>query len=78
MFHEHHSRTFIKSITWFFSALVVTFIIMMIISGGDWLKSFVEAIIIQFIKMAVYYLHERIWNKSNYGQRLKKPALVLK
>ncbi len=78
MFHEHHSRTFIKSITWFFSALIITFIIMMVINKGNLLTSFIDAIIIQLIKMTVYYIHERLWNKSNYGQRLKKPALVLK
>ena len=30
------------------------------------------AILIQVIKFIFFYFHERIWNKSNFGQSLKK------
>ena len=77
MFHEHHSRSLIKSITWFALAFVISFLILFMINH-DWITSFIEAILLQAIKAIAYYFHERVWNKSNFGQRLKKPAIVLK
>lgn len=77
MFHELHSRSILKSSTWFFLALFLTFITLSILNK-DWKTSLVEALLLQIIKAIVYYLHERLWNKSNFGQKLKKPAIVMK
>jgi len=77
MFHEHHSRSILKSTTWFFLALTLTFITLTILNQ-DWRSSLIEAVILQIIKAIIYYFHERIWNKSNYGQRLKKPSIIMK
>lgn len=77
MFHEKHSRSLLKSTTWFITAFTITFIILTILSK-DWQTGLLESIILQIIKALVYYIHERVWNKSNYGQKLKKPAIVMK
>lgn len=77
MFHEHHSRSLLKATTWFLIAFSVTFIVLTIVSK-DWKTSLVEAVALQALKALFYYFHERLWNKSNYGQRLKKPAIVMK
>ena len=70
MFHEHHSRSIIKSATWTLLALVVTFVILLIFVK-DWKMALVDAFILQLIKSLFFYFHERLWNKTNFGQRLK-------
>lgn len=77
MFHEHPSRSVLKSITWFTIAFLITFITLAVINQ-DWKTGIAEAIAVQALKTIIYYLHERLWNKSNYGQRLKKPTVVMK
>lgn len=77
MFHEHHSRSFLKSATWFMTALTMTFATLTFL-GNDWRTSLFDSIVLQVLKAFIYYLHERLWNKSNYGQRLRKPSIVMK
>lgn len=77
MFHEHHSRSIYKSTTWFLTALALTFITLTYL-GNDWRTSLAESLTLQILKAFIYYIHERFWNKSNYGQRLKKPSIVMK
>ena len=77
MFHEHHSRSFLKSTTWFISAFIITFTILTLINK-DWRTGLVEAVIVQILKAFLYYIHERLWNKSNFGQKLKRPTIVMK
>lgn len=77
MFHEHHYRSILKAITWFVLAFLITFLILGFLNK-NWTTSFVEALTVQALKALVYYLHERLWNKSDYGQRLKKPVIVMK
>lgn len=70
MFHERHSRTIAKSITWriiaFSSSMVVLYML-----TGDWEISFYHSVVIHIVKTVLYYAHERIWNVSNFGQELK-------
>ncbi|MFA6604372.1 MAG: DUF2061 domain-containing protein [Patescibacteria group bacterium] len=77
MFHELHSRSILKSTTWFLLAFLITFIALGIINK-DWKTGFWEAVAVQFLKTFIYYAHERLWNKSNYGQKLKKQTIVMK
>lgn len=77
MFHEHASRSLLKSVTWFTLAFAVTFISLSLINQ-DWKTGLLESIMVQALKTVLYFIHERLWNKSNYGQKLKKPAIVMK
>ena len=77
MFHEHASRSVLKSTTWFLLAFTITFISLALINQ-DWRAGLAEAVIVQALKSFLYYMHERLWNKSNYGQKLKKPTIVMK
>jgi adenylylsulfate kinase len=70
MFHERHSRTFYKTITWFIVGFLVTFVVLMFFVK-DWKWAIGDALLIQTIKLIFFYLHERVWNKSNFGQELK-------
>lgn len=67
MFHEKHSRTIAKSITWRIVAFGSSIIILYLLTG-DWSMSFYQSVIIHLVKTILYYIHERIWNKSNFGQ----------
>ena len=70
MFHEKHSRTIIKSITWriiaFLSSVIVLYIII-----GDLKTSINHSLIIHLVKAVLYYIHERTWNLSNFGLEFK-------
>jgi len=70
MFHERHSRTTLKSITWFIVGFLVTFGVLIIFTK-DWKVAVFDAGLIQVIKVFFFYLHERLWNRSNYGQHLR-------
>lgn len=68
---EHPKRTLVKTITWRIIALVTTITVVYIYSG-DIHESLVVGIGANFIKMFLYYIHERVWNRVHFG-RLKPP-----
>lgn len=70
MFHEKHSRTIVKSITWRLLAFGATVIVLQLMIN-DWQTSLLHSVIIHSIKTVLYYIHERLWNLSNFGQELK-------
>ena len=59
-------RHLAKTLTWRVTATLTTMIIAWIVSG-DPLTGLTVGGIEFFIKMPVYYLHERAWYKSNFG-----------
>lgn len=70
MFHERHSRTIAKSITWRIIAFSSSLIILYVLTGS-WELSFYHSVVIHTVKTVLYYIHERLWNASNFGQELK-------
>ena len=70
MFHEKHSRTIVKSITWRLLAFGATVIVLQLMIN-DWQTSLLHSVIIHSVKTVLYYIHERLWNISNFGQELK-------
>jgi len=70
MFHELHSRSILKSITWTITGFSIAFLVLIIFTN-DWRESILDAFIIQLAKLVFFYLHERLWNQSNFGQRLR-------
>jgi len=68
---EHPKRSLVKSLTWRLIAVFVTIIAVYIYSGN--LKgSLVVGLSANLVKMFLYYMHERIWNRIDYG-RIKSP-----
>ena len=59
-------RHIAKTLTWRITATLTTMIIAWVVSGDPMTGLTVGGIEI-FIKMPVYYLHERAWYKSNFG-----------
>lgn len=68
-------RHLAKTITWRVIASITTFIIAMIFFKDDPLaaeKATGVAITESIVKMGLYYFHERIWYKSNFGLKSRK------
>ncbi|KKR96641.1 MAG: hypothetical protein A2306_05155 [Omnitrophica WOR_2 bacterium RIFOXYB2_FULL_38_16] len=68
---ETQSRTLTKTISWRIVALGTTIIVVYLYSG-DAKESLVIGVVANAIKMALYYMHERIWNRIDFG-RIKRP-----
>ena len=60
-------RSFLKALTWRIAASTITLISAILITSNlDWTKSIV---IYEFINgILIYYVHERIWNRVNWGR----------
>ena len=68
MIDEKISRSLAKTITWRITASIDTFIIAWVITGRWYLGGSI-AIIEVLTKIIFYYVHERVWNKINWGKR---------
>ena len=67
---DKHYRSLIKAVSWRVTGTFDTVLISFLITGRiRWALTigFVEL----FTKVALYYLHERLWNKITFG---RKPA----
>ena len=60
-------RSILKALTWRIAASTITLISAILITSNlDWTKSIV---IYEFINgILIYYVHERIWNRVNWGR----------
>jgi len=68
MHNEKAYRSVIKAITWRITASIVTVLIVLFLSGDLKLALSIGALE-TFIKMAVYYFHERAWNLTEWGTK---------
>jgi uncharacterized membrane protein len=64
---EHPKRTLVKTITWRIIALVTTIVVVYLYSG-DIHESLVVGIGANALKMVFYYIHERVWNRIEFGR----------
>ena len=64
--HEEHKRNAIKTVSWRILATAVTMLLVFIYTGR-----LIFTVSIGFFevfgKLILYYLHERIWNRINWG-----------
>jgi len=68
---EHPKRSVVKALTWRIIAFLVT-VIAVYIYSGDIKESLVIGISANSVKIFLYYIHERLWNKVKFG-RVKQP-----
>jgi uncharacterized membrane protein len=59
-------RHLAKTFTWRLTATLTTMVIAWLVSG-DPLTAVTVGGIEFFVKMPIYYFHERIWYRSNFG-----------
>jgi len=65
---DHPKRSLAKSISWRFFCFLLTIAIVYIYTKK--IKQAIGAgVVIDGIKMVLYYIHERLWNKSNFGRK---------
>ena len=68
MMADKHYRSLAKAVSWRVTGTVDTVLISYLITGQiRWALSigFVEL----FTKVALYYAHERLWNKISFGRK---------
>ncbi len=68
---EHPKRSLAKALTWRVIAFLVT-IIAVYIYSRDIRQALVVGIGANVVKIFLYYIHERLWNKVKFG-REKEP-----
>ncbi len=65
---ESHKRTIMKTIIWRVIATATTLLVSYIWLG-EWSSAFALAITANVIKALFYYVHERAWNRIQWGRR---------
>ncbi len=65
--HEKRYRSIVKAVSWRLTGTIDTIVISFLISGKIGIAisiGFVEL----FTKIALYYCHERLWNRISFGR----------
>lgn len=62
------SRSLIKSLTWRVIAIITTFISIYVITGKIHF-ALQGTILTNTVNFILYYLHERVWNKIQWGRQ---------
>ena len=65
-----HKRHVMKTITWRLIGTIDTILIGWVISGNPFIGLKIGSVEI-ITKMILYYLHERVWYRTNFGVRKK-------
>ncbi len=75
MFRESNRRSAIKTISWRVLATLTTAALVYIFTGKLKIALYVGGIEV-VLKMALYFLHERVWNNIRYGKKQLKPKII--
>ena len=70
---ERHKRTIFKTLSWRILATSTTLLLVYAFTQNIFTSAGVSITEI-VIKTAIYYFHERMWNKSNFGRKNSKPV----
>jgi len=71
--HEKPYRSVVKAISWRTVGTIDTIIVSYFITGNLVMAASIGSIEV-ITKMALYYFHERAWNKISFG-RVKEPVV---
>ncbi len=64
---EKNVRSLAKSVTWRVVATLTTILLVYLFTGNVVLSTSVGALEFM-VKAVIYYIHERVWNMSNFGR----------
>jgi uncharacterized membrane protein len=67
---EKPIRSMVKAISWRIVATLTT-IILVVIFSKDLALGTIVGITELIVKTVVYYVHERVWNLSNFGREVE-------
>ena len=65
---ERHYRSVAKAISWRLTGTLDTIIISFLITGGQTKIAISIGFVELFTKVALYYIHERVWNRLSFGR----------
>jgi len=65
---EGHGRSFAKAVSWRITGSIDTFIISFFVTGKVSVAGTIAAVEV-VTKIAIYYLHERVWAAIPWGQQ---------
>ena len=65
---ERHYRSVVKAISWRVTGTLDTILISFLITGGQAKIAISIGFVELFTKVALYYIHERIWNRLSFGR----------
>lgn len=66
---ERNVRSMAKAISWRIVATCTTIILVLILTG-DLVISTGVGVLELLSKIVIYYIHERIWNRLNFGREV--------
>jgi uncharacterized membrane protein len=66
---EKHARTIFKTLSWRILASSTTLLLVYFFTN-DVIISAGVCIIEMIVKTLIYYIHERVWDKTNYGRKM--------
>jgi len=75
MFRESGKRSFVKMLSWRVWATLTTMLLVYIFVGKASIAVSVGVVEV-IAKMALYYVHERAWNKINFGRQMVEPFVL--
>jgi len=64
---DSHARTIAKSLSWRFSAFIITAVIAWAVTGSPGVAASI-GLADTLVKLVTYYLHERMWLRIPFGQ----------
>jgi uncharacterized membrane protein len=65
---ERHYRSVAKAISWRVTGTLDTIVISYLITGGQTKVAISIGCVELFTKVALYYAHERVWNRLSFGR----------
>ena len=68
MHYDSKLRSVLKSISWRFCATITTAVIVFVITGRVDIALIVSGIEV-VVKIVIYFLHERLWDKIKFGKK---------
>jgi len=69
------SRSFAKALTWRITGTLDTFLISLLITKKPFIAASIASVEV-LTKIVLYYFHERIWNKVQWGRTIVKKGKV--
>ncbi len=75
MYKETHTRSIVKTVSWRILATLTTVTLVYVFIGDVSIALSVGGIEI-FLKMLVYFVHERVWDKIKFGRKEIRPAVI--
>ena len=68
---DTHARSIVKSLVWRISGIIILAVISWLVTR-DWKSMTLITLIFHSIRVVLYYIHERIWERISWG-RAKHP-----